>query len=56
MGVCPLTGHGCMMECAWFRDGECCVSTLPDLVEKMEDAVTSIAELEQTVRNKDFQM
>lgn len=46
MVKCPLTKEDCTVGCAWFKNGECCIASLPDLVDK----------LEQTVKNKEFQM
>ena len=54
MAKCPLTREDCTVDCAWFKNGECCIASLPDLVDKLEDMVTSIEALEQTVKNKDF--
>lgn len=56
MSVCPLTREDCTVDCAWFKDGECCIASLPDLMEKLEDVVTSVDKLEQTVKTIDFQM
>ena len=56
MDKCPLTREDCTVNCAWFENGECCIASLPDLVEKLEDVVTSVESLEQTIKNKDFQM
>lgn len=55
MAKCPLTREECTVDCAWFKNGECCIASLPDLVDKLEDVVTSVEALEQTVKNKDFQ-
>lgn len=55
MAKCPLTREDCTVDCAWFRDGECCVASLPDLMDKVDDVRISIEALEQTVKNKDFQ-
>lgn len=54
--VCPIMKNACITGCMWFKDGECCIASLPDLVDKLEDVVTSVEALEQTVKNKDFQM
>lgn len=56
MAKCPLTGESCTVDCAWFRDGECCVASLPDLVDKLEDVATIVESLEQTIKNIDFQV
>lgn len=56
MGKCPLTREDCTVDCAWFKDGECCIASLPDLVEKLEDVVISVEKLERTVRTMDFTM
>lgn len=56
MGKCPLTKQDCTVDCAWFKDGECCIASLPDLVERLEDVVTSVDKLEQTIKTTDFTM
>lgn len=56
MGKCPLTRENCTVDCAWFKDGECCIASLPDLVERLEDVVTSVKKLEQTIKTTDFTM
>lgn len=56
MEKCPLTREDCTVDCVWFRDGGCCIASLPDLVDKLEDVVTSIEALGQAVKNIDFQM
>lgn len=53
--VCPIMKNACITGCMWFKDGECCIASLPDLVDKLEDVVASVEALEQTVKNKDFQ-
>lgn len=55
MAKCPLTKQDCTVDCALFKNGECCITSLPDLVDKLEDVITSIEALERTVKNKDFQ-
>jgi hypothetical protein len=52
--MCPVMKGECLVECALFKDGECCIAFVPDLVEKLEDVVSSIETLEQTIRNKNF--
>ena len=56
MRKCPLTREECTVDCAWFREGECCVISLPDLGERLEDVVTSIEMLEHTIGHIDFTM
>lgn len=56
MAKCPLTREDCTVYRAWFKNGECCIVSLPDLVEKLEDVVTSVEALEQTIKNIDFQV
>lgn len=35
---CPITQQDCRKtDCAWFQDGECVVTSLPELVNKLED-------------------
>lgn len=54
--VCPIMKNACIAGCMWFKDGECCIASLPDLVEKLEDVVTSVEKLEQTIKTTDFTM
>lgn len=57
MAKCPLTKEDCTVDCAWWGDdAECCMASLPGLVEKLEDVVTSVESLEQTIKNIDFQV
>ncbi len=56
MAKCPLTNENCTVDCAWFGNGECCIASIPDLANKLEDVVASVEALEQTIKNKDFQM
>ncbi len=46
---CPLTGQDCTYHCAWFKDGQCCMASIPDLMEKLDDVITKIDELTQAV-------
>lgn len=52
--MCPMTEKYCTVDCAWFRDGECCITSLPVLVEKVEHVVMSIGVLGNVIVNKDF--
>ncbi len=54
MAKCPLTREDCTVDCPWFKNGECCVASLPDLVDKLEDVYISIEALERTIQNKNF--
>lgn len=57
MTKCPLTKEDCTVNCAWFKDGECCIASFPDLVDKLEDVVSSIETLETletVIKNKNF--
>lgn len=54
MTKCPLTKEECTVNCAWFKDGECCIASFPDLVDKLEDVVSSIETLETVIKNKNF--
>lgn len=52
--VCPIMKSACVYECMLFKNGECCIASLPDLVEKLEDVVASVESLERTIHNKNF--
>ena len=56
MEKCPLTREDCTVNCAWFENGECCIASLPDLVDKLEDITNGLVELQQTIKNIDFQV
>ncbi len=57
MAKCPLTREDCIVDCAWFREGECVTTLLYDVLDTtLDDLISSIDSLEQTVKNKDFQV
>lgn len=57
MAKCPLTKQDCTVDCAWFREGECVTTLLYDVLDTtLDDLISSIDSLEQTIKTKDFQM
>ena len=39
MRKCPLTREGCTVDCAWFRNGECCIVPIADALEVLSECV-----------------
>ena len=48
---CPLTKEKCSYRCAWFKDGECCMQYLPNLVEKLDGIETTLDEIDSNISN-----
>lgn len=48
---CPLTKEKCRYHCAWFKDGECCMQSLPYLVEKLDGIETTLDEINGNINN-----
>ncbi len=57
MRKCPLTKEDCTVDCAWSVEGECVTTLFYEVFSTtLDDLISSIDSLEQTVENKDFQM
>lgn len=56
MAKCPLTKQDCTKtDCAWFKDGECATTSLISTLDLMlDDVISSIDSLKNTIENKDF--
>lgn len=39
MRKCPLTREGCTVDCAWFRNGECCIVPIADALVVLSKCV-----------------
>lgn len=48
---CPLIKEKCNISCAWFKDGECCIQSLPELVEKLDCINTELELIDSNLNN-----
>lgn len=39
---CPIRGINCQQDCAWRVAGKCCIASIPKLVDKLDEVITSI--------------
>lgn len=54
---CPMAKQDCKKtDCAWFQDGECAVTSLPELVEKLEDVTDTLKEVKREIGGVAFAM
>ena len=54
---CPMTKEDCKMDCAWFAQGDCAITRLHDVADKLEEVVEVVdclEALEKTITNKEF--
>lgn len=39
---CPMRGIKCQQDCAWRVAGKCCIASIPKLIDKLDEVITSI--------------
>lgn len=50
MMYCPIAKQDCRKtDCAWFHDGECVVTSLPELVNKLEDVTDALHSVKREI-------
>lgn len=50
MMYCPIAKQDCRkIDCAWFQDGECVVTSLPELVNKLEDVTDALHSVKREI-------
>lgn len=50
MCICPIFQRVCRKtDCAWFQDGECVVTSLPELVENLEVMTDALKEVKRGI-------
>ena len=47
---CPMIKGNCKnVDCAWFKEGDCCILVIPDLFDKLEELNEKIDSIKNTV-------
>ena len=54
MQWCPITKSDCLVECAWFANGQCAFAGLHDISDSLDEIQERLIELDDTINHKNF--